>query len=79
MTKGAIAATAPIRVDVEQGKAYFWCTCGRSAKQPFCDGSHQGSDFAPMRWVAEEDGAKFFCACKQTEGGPFCDGSHSAV
>lgn len=79
MTKGAIAATAPIRIEVQGGKAYFWCTCGQSAKQPFCDGSHRGSDFAPVRWVADEDGARFFCACKQTEGRPFCDGSHAAL
>lgn len=79
MTKGAIAATAPIRIEVQRGKAYFWCTCGQSAKQPFCDGSHRGSDFAPVRWVADEDGARFFCACKQTEGRPFCDGSHAAL
>ncbi|RKF06979.1 CDGSH iron-sulfur domain-containing protein [Oceaniradius stylonematis] len=46
MTKGAVAATAPIRVEVEQGKAYFWCTCGQSAKQPFCDGSHSSAQAA---------------------------------
>ena len=79
MTKGAVAAKAPIAVDVEAGKAYFWCTCGKSAKQPFCDGSHKGSDFAPMAWKAEASGTKYFCACKQTNGEPFCDGSHKAL
>ena len=74
-----VAAKAPVKVDVEAGKTYFWCTCGKSAKQPFCDGSHKGSEFAPMKWAAEEDGAKWFCACKQTEGQPFCDGSHKAL
>ena len=79
MTKGAIAATQPIAVDVEEGKAYFWCTCGKSSKQPFCDGSHKGSDFAPMPWKADASGTKYFCACKQTNGQPFCDGSHKGL
>jgi CDGSH-type Zn-finger protein len=79
MTKGAVAAKAPIPVDVEAGKAYFWCTCGQSSKQPFCDGTHKGSDFAPMKWEATESGTKYFCACKQTNGSPLCDGSHKAL
>ncbi len=76
MTKGEIAAKAPIGVDVKAGKNYFWCACGKSAKQPFCDGSHKDTEFTPIKWTAEEDGKKFFCACKQTDGQPFCDGSH---
>ncbi|MFZ1773595.1 MAG: CDGSH iron-sulfur domain-containing protein [Rhizobiaceae bacterium] len=79
MTKGAIAAKAPIKVDVEAGKSYFWCACGQSKNQPFCDGSHKGSEFSPVKWTAETDGPKWFCACKQTNGQPFCDGSHKAL
>jgi CDGSH-type Zn-finger protein len=79
MSKGHIAAKAPIAVEVEAGKSYFWCTCGKSAKQPFCDGSHKDTGFTPMKWTAEEDGKKFFCACKQTDGAPFCDGSHKGL
>lgn len=79
MTKPTIAGKSPIPVDVEAGKAYFWCTCGESSNQPFCDGSHKGSDFSPMRWEATEDGKKFFCTCKQTGKEPFCDGSHSTA
>ena len=74
-----IAGTAPIPVEVEAGKTYFWCACGRSANQPFCDGSHKGSEFVPLKWTADADGDKWFCACKQTEGQPFCDGSHKAL
>jgi len=70
------AGDAPLPVDVEAGKSYFWCSCGRSSKQPFCDGSHKGSDFAPVKWVAQEDGKKFFCSCKTTGNQPLCDGSH---
>jgi CDGSH-type Zn-finger protein len=79
MTKGAIAATQPIPVDVEAGKSYFWCACGQSKNQPFCDGSHKGSEFSPVKWEAEATGTKWFCACKQTKGQPFCDGSHKKL
>ena len=79
MAKGEVAAKAPIAVEVEAGKNYFWCTCGKSSKQPFCDGTHKDSEFSPIKWTAEEDGKKFFCACKQTDGQPFCDGSHKEL
>ena len=76
MSEPKRAGDAPIAVEVEAGKAYFWCSCGQSANQPFCDGSHKGSDFTPVKWQAEEDGRKFFCTCKETDNNPFCDGSH---
>ena len=79
MAKGEVAGKAPMKIDVEAGKSYFWCACGKSKNQPFCDGSHKGSDFAPLKWTADADGPKWFCACKQTNGEPFCDGSHKAV
>lgn len=79
MAKGEVAAKAPVAVEVEAGKNYFWCSCGKSSKQPFCDGSHKGSEFSPVKWTAEEDGKKFFCTCKQTDGQPFCDGSHKEL
>lgn len=71
-----IGGTAPIAVEVTAGKRYFWCTCGRSSKQPFCDGSHKDTGFAPMKYEAAEDGKLFFCTCKQTGNRPLCDGSH---
>ncbi len=79
MIKGKVAQAGPIGVEVEAGKTYFWCTCGLSAKQPFCDGSHKDTQFTPLKWACEEDGKKFFCACKQTNGEPFCDGSHKGL
>ena len=79
MSKGHIAARAPIPVDVEAGKAYFWCQCGKSQSQPFCDGSHKGSEFRPVMWKAEASETKYFCACKQTNNQPFCDGSHKSL
>ncbi len=74
-----IAQTAPYAVDVEAGKSYFWCSCGESANQPFCNGSHKGSDFTPMKYTAEKDGKAFFCGCKATANAPLCDGSHSKL
>ena len=79
MDKPTIAARAPIAVDVEVGKSYWWCACGKSANQPFCDGSHKGSSFAPVEYKATETAKKWFCACKQTAGQPFCDGSHGRL
>ena len=74
-----IAGRAPIAVDIEAGKDYYWCTCGKSAKQPFCDGTHKGSSFAPMKFTAPETKTAYFCTCKQTGNRPLCDGSHKAL
>jgi len=80
MTKGKVAARAPIAVQVEAGKNYFWCSCGQSKKQPFCDGSHKVEGaFLPLQWTASASGEKWFCTCKQTNNPPFCDGSHNSL
>lgn len=79
MTEAVIAARTPIGVDLEQGKRYSWCSCGRSAKQPFCDGSHKETAFTPLRHEATASEKKFFCACKQTKTPPFCDGAHKSL
>ena len=70
------AADTPFGVEVEAGKAYFWCACGLSENQPFCDGSHKDTDFTPVRYEAQEAGKVFFCGCKATGNQPLCDGSH---
>lgn len=72
------AAVAPIEVTVEAGRTYWWCACGRSKSQPFCDGSHKGTEFAPLRYRATESAPKWFCVCKQSEKRPFCDGANHA-
>ncbi len=77
MTEPARAGDAPIPVEVEEGRNYFWCSCGQSSNQPFCDGSHAGTGFAPLRWTAPESKRVFFCTCKATSGQPLCDGSHN--
>ncbi len=71
------AADTPYAVDVEAGKSYFWCACGKSAKQPFCDGSHAGTEFVPLKFEADENKKVFFCGCKATAKEPLCDGSHA--
>ena len=77
MKKGKRAGESPIGVDVVEGKSYFWCTCGISSKQPFCDGSHKGTEFAPLKYLADQSKKVFFCTCKQTNDQPLCDGSHN--
>ncbi|MGP0088899.1 MAG: CDGSH iron-sulfur domain-containing protein [Xanthobacteraceae bacterium] len=75
----AIGGRQPIRVDVEAGKSYWWCACGRSQKQPFCDGSHKGSSFAPIEFKAEKAETAVFCTCKRSGNKPRCDGSHKTL
>lgn len=76
MTKPNRASDTPYAVEVEAGKNYFWCSCGKSNKQPFCDGSHKGSEFTPVKYTAETSKKVFFCGCKSTGNQPICDGSH---
>lgn len=79
MSEPAMPQKAPFKVEVTGGKSYFWCACGQSAKQPFCDGSHKGSSFAPVKYTAAKDGNVFFCGCKRTDAQPLCDGTHKSV
>mgnify|MGYP003653888634 CR=1 FL=1 len=76
MSKAIRASDTPYGVEVEAGKNYFWCCCGKSEKQPFCDGSHAGSDFTPVKYIPTESQKVFFCGCKSTASQPLCDGSH---
>jgi len=78
MTNPIAADTKPAAVSLEAGKEYYWCSCGRSKKQPFCDGSHRGTGLTPVSFVAESDGEAFLCQCKGTKNRPHCDGSHAA-
>lgn len=74
-----VAQTGPYQVELEDGKTYFYCRCGRSAKQPFCDGAHKDTGIEPLRFVAPSNGTFNICGCKQTGDEPYCDGSHNMI
>ena len=74
-----IAQKNPYATDVEAGKTYYWCACGRSKNQPFCDASHQGTDFEPTAFTAEKSETVYLCGCKKTGNKPFCDGTHAKL
>ncbi len=69
---------APYAIAVDSGKSYYWCSCGKSKSQPFCDGAHQGSNFLPVEYKANESKTVYFCGCKLSAKQPLCDGAHSA-
>lgn len=77
MPEPDIGGRAPIPVEVEAGKSYWWCACGRSKTQPFCDGSHKGTGFVPTKVEITEEKTVAWCGCKHSKNAPFCDGSHS--
>ena len=74
-----IAQRAPYGVELEKGKTYYWCACGRSENQPFCDGSHKGTTFEPVGFTAEKTGTVYLCGCKHTGDKPYCDGTHQGL
>ena len=76
MKEPSLAANTPTVMELEPG-TYYWCSCGLSAKQPFCDGSHKGTDFSPGEFVVEKKKRFALCRCKRTETPPLCDGSHT--
>ena len=76
MNKPIVADNKPVQVRLKKGDEYYFCACGRSQNQPFCDGSHAGTDFKPKAFTAQESGDAYLCQCKHTANSPFCDGSH---
>ena len=74
--KPIVADNKPAKVNLTKDEEYYFCTCGRSKNQPFCDGSHAGTSFKPKSFVAEESGDAYLCQCKHSSSNPFCDGSH---
>lgn len=78
MSEPVVAGKTPIEAQLKPGE-YWWCACGRSKTQPFCDGSHAGTGIAPIAFKVEEEGSYWLCACKHTANPPFCDGAHELL
>ena len=79
MAEPIVAQKSPYAAEVAAGRKYFWCACGRSAKQPFCDGSHKGTAFTPVKFSVAEAQKVWLCGCKHAARAPFCDGSHQKL
>ncbi len=77
--EAVIAQRSPYATEVETGKTYHWCACGRSKNQPFCDGSHQGTGFEPVAFTADKTGTVYLCGCKRAANRPYCDGTHEKL
>lgn len=78
MAQPVIADKKPVVMELEAG-TYYWCSCGQAKNQPFCDGSHKGSEFVPLKVTIEEKKQVALCQCKYTKNQPFCDGAHTKV
>ena len=79
MTDPIVFDVKPIATELKAGEEYHWCSCGRSGRQPFCDGSHRGTGLSPKGFTAKENGEAYLCQCKQTANPPFCDGTHAGI
>ncbi len=76
MDKPKVAARSPFHTEVKAERIYWWCACGLSSKQPFCDGSHKGTGIAPVKFRTDNPDKVYFCGCKASKNPPFCDGTH---
>lgn len=79
MSNPKIADRKPIKVELTKGEEKFWCACGLSENQPYCDGSHRTTDMTPLKFEAKETGDAYLCMCKHSKNGAYCDGSHNKL
>ena len=78
MSDPICAQKAPYRIELQPGE-YYWCACGQSKNQPFCDGSHKGTEFTPLQFSVPATKTVSMCGCKRTKTAPFCDGTHKTL
>jgi len=78
MAEPKIVQTGPFILELQPG-SYWWCACGRSQNQPFCDGSHKETDITPVKFELSETKKVYLCGCKQSQNKPFCDGTHNKL
>ena len=79
MDKPIIVDNKPLEIELNSNQTYYWCSCGKSEKQPFCDGSHEGTHFTPTPFTPKKSEKVFVCQCKHTKTPPYCDGSHAKL
>ena len=79
MSEPKSAAKQPAAVPLDAGKTYYWCACGLSTGQPFCDGSHTTTTLTPVAFTAKMSETLYLCQCKRTKNPPFCDGTHTTL
>lgn len=79
MSEARVAQRGPYAVELHAGQTYAWCACGRSANQPFCDGSHKETTLRPVIFKPQRGGVAYLCGCKTSQGRPYCDGSHDRL
>jgi len=79
MADPVVFDTKPVAVDLEPGEKKYWCQCGKSKSQPFCDGSHRGTEYVPVEFTVARKGRYFLCQCKRSKNPPYCDGTHKAL
>jgi CDGSH-type Zn-finger protein len=78
MAEPMMPQKSPYAVELAPGD-YWWCACGQSKRQPFCDGSHKGGPFMPVKFAMAEAQKVWLCGCKHSAKQPFCDGSHQKI
>jgi CDGSH-type Zn-finger protein len=79
MTEKICVQKKPYAAEVVAGNTYYFCSCGRSQTQPFCDGTHKGSGLKSIHYLAAETKTVYFCGCKQSKLGALCDGTHKTL